>query len=89
MTTARDADERDLACRAFYSLPYDILNDFGPTSPLVMFPEILLERKTMSARDLRELIAWLKANPHQASAGIQTAGIRLVTEFFQKQAGRN
>jgi tripartite-type tricarboxylate transporter receptor subunit TctC len=72
---------------AFYSLPYDVLNDFTPISPLVMFPEILLARKTMPARDLRELIAWLKANPRQASAGIQTAGIRLVTEFFQKQTG--
>ncbi len=72
---------------AFYSLPYDVLNDFAPISPLVMFPEILLARKTMPARDLRELIAWLKANPRQASAGIQTAGIRLVTEFFQKQTG--
>jgi tripartite-type tricarboxylate transporter receptor subunit TctC len=72
---------------AFYSLPYDVLNDFAPISPLVMFPEILLARKTMPARDLRELIAWLRANPRQASAGIQTAGIRLVTEFFQKQTG--
>ncbi len=72
---------------AFYSLPYDVLNDFAPISPLVMFPEILFARKTMPARDLRELITWLKANPRQASAGIQTAGIRLVTEFFQKQTG--
>jgi tripartite-type tricarboxylate transporter receptor subunit TctC len=72
---------------AFYSLPYDVLNDFAPIAPLVMFPEILFARKTMPARDLWELIAWLKANPSQASAGIQTAGIRLITEFFQKQTG--
>jgi tripartite-type tricarboxylate transporter receptor subunit TctC len=52
-----------------------------------MFPEILFARKTMPARDLRELIAWLKANPRQASAGTSTAGVRLVTEFFQKQTG--
>jgi tripartite-type tricarboxylate transporter receptor subunit TctC len=72
---------------AFYSLPYDVLNDFAPISPLVMFPEILLARKTMPARDLRELIAWLKTNPRQASAGVSTAGVRLVTEFFQQQTG--
>ena len=41
----------------------------------------------MPARDLRELIAWLKAHPRQASAGTSTAGVRLVTEFFQKQTG--
>jgi tripartite-type tricarboxylate transporter receptor subunit TctC len=42
---------------AFYSLPYDILNDFAPISPLVTAPFILYARKTMSAKDLNELIA--------------------------------
>jgi tripartite-type tricarboxylate transporter receptor subunit TctC len=72
---------------ALYSLPYDVVSDFTPISPLVMFPEILLARKNMPARDLRELIVWLKANPGQASAGVTTAGVRLVTEFFQQQTG--
>src|SRR5580704_16382631 len=45
---------------AFYSLQYDLLNDFAPISPLVTGPFVLLARKTMSANDLNELIAWLK-----------------------------
>jgi tripartite-type tricarboxylate transporter receptor subunit TctC len=72
---------------ALYSLPYGVVNDFTPISPLVMFPEILLARKSMQARNLRELIAWLKSNPRQASAGVSTAGVRLVAEFFQQQTG--
>jgi tripartite-type tricarboxylate transporter receptor subunit TctC len=65
---------------AFYSLPYDVLNDFVQSrNPLF--------KEDHAGERLRELIAWLKANPRQASAGIQTAGIRLVTEFFQKQTG--
>ena len=53
---------------ACYSLPYDVLNDFAPISPLVMAPGVLFARKTMPAKDLNELIVWLKANPDKASA---------------------
>src|SRR5271167_936695 len=34
---------------AFYSLPYDVLNDFVPISPLATGPIILVARKTMPA----------------------------------------
>jgi tripartite-type tricarboxylate transporter receptor subunit TctC len=46
----------------FYSLPYDVLNDFAPISPLDAYSLVLLARKTMPAKTLKELIAWLKAN---------------------------
>jgi tripartite-type tricarboxylate transporter receptor subunit TctC len=72
---------------AFYSLPYDVLNDFAPISPLVTFPQVLLARKTMPAKNVNELIAWLKANPNQASAGVTAVGQRLVAAFFQKETG--
>jgi tripartite-type tricarboxylate transporter receptor subunit TctC len=48
---------------AFFSLPYDVLNDFAPISPLVTLPGVLYARKTLPVKDLKELIAWLKANP--------------------------
>jgi tripartite-type tricarboxylate transporter receptor subunit TctC len=70
---------------AVYSLPYDVTNDFAPISPLVMVPGILFARKTMPAKDLNELIAWLKANPNKASAGITSSYYRLTTAFFQKE----
>jgi hypothetical protein len=41
----------------------------------------------MPANNLNELIAWLKANPNKASAGIFTAALRLLCAFFQKQTG--
>jgi tripartite-type tricarboxylate transporter receptor subunit TctC len=72
---------------AFYALRYDVLNDFAPVAPLVTTPIILCARKTLPANDLRELIAWLKANPNRASAGIQTVGFRLLMAFFQKETG--
>jgi tripartite-type tricarboxylate transporter receptor subunit TctC len=73
---------------ALYSLSYDVLNDFEPISLLASFPFVLFARKTLPANDLNELIAWLKANPNKASAGIAGASIvKLVTAFFQKQTG--
>jgi tripartite-type tricarboxylate transporter receptor subunit TctC len=72
---------------AFYSLPYDVLNDFEPISPLVATPYVIFARKTMPANDLRELVVWLKANPDKASAAIVTVGVHLVTAFFQKETG--
>jgi tripartite-type tricarboxylate transporter receptor subunit TctC len=38
------------------------------------------------ARDLTELIAWLKSNP-KVSAGSSAVGIRLVTAVFQRETG--
>jgi tripartite-type tricarboxylate transporter receptor subunit TctC len=72
---------------AFYSLPYDVLNDFAPILPLVTIPVVLFARKTMPAKNLNELIAWLKANPNMASVGITTASYRLLAAFFQKETG--
>jgi tripartite-type tricarboxylate transporter receptor subunit TctC len=72
---------------AFYSLQFDVLNDFAPISPLVTFPLVLFARKTIPANDLTELIAWLKANPNKASAGVASTQFRLVTAFFQEQTG--
>jgi tripartite-type tricarboxylate transporter receptor subunit TctC len=72
---------------AFYSLPYDVLNDFVAVSPLVAFPNILFAGKTIPAADVNELIASLKAHPDKASAGVGSIGLRLSTAFFQKETG--
>jgi tripartite-type tricarboxylate transporter receptor subunit TctC len=72
---------------AFYSLQYDLLNDFAPIAPIERTALIIVGRKTLPAIDLRELIAWLKANPNKASMGVVTAGIRLLATYFQKQTG--
>ncbi len=72
---------------AFYSLPYDLLNDFTPIAPIDTTPDILFSRKDMPAKDLYELIVWLKANPNKASAGVATVAFRLLTAVFQKETG--
>jgi tripartite-type tricarboxylate transporter receptor subunit TctC len=70
---------------AFYSLSFDVLNDFAPILPLVTTPVVLLARETLPANDLRELIAWLRANPGKATMGMYTIGSRIMIAAFQKE----
>jgi tripartite-type tricarboxylate transporter receptor subunit TctC len=72
---------------AFYSLSYDVLNDFVPIAVQGAAPYVMLARRTMPARNLPELIAWLKANPNKASAGIQNSGVRMLMALFRQQTG--
>jgi tripartite-type tricarboxylate transporter receptor subunit TctC len=74
---------------AMFALPYDALNDFEPVSLLVDSPMLIVARKSMPARDLKELIAWLKANPDKATQGTTGAGgaLHLSGVFFQKETG--
>jgi tripartite-type tricarboxylate transporter receptor subunit TctC len=57
---------------AIYELPYHVFNDFEPVSLIATNPQIIVARKGVPANDLKELIAWLKANSAKATQG--TAG---------------
>jgi tripartite-type tricarboxylate transporter receptor subunit TctC len=70
---------------AFYSLPYDVLNDFTPISPLATAPLVLYAKKAMPAKDLQELVDWLKTNPDKASAGYATPTFQVMSLYFQKE----
>jgi tripartite-type tricarboxylate transporter receptor subunit TctC len=72
---------------AVYSLQYDVLNDFAPISPVATASVFLYVRRTIPAKDLNELIAWLKANPNKASMGVAAVGPRLINEWFRKETG--
>jgi len=78
-----------MANGAVYSLNYDVLNDFGPVSLIASTPQLIVATKTMPANDLKELIAWLKANPDRASQATSGLGgySHLAGLFFQKQTG--
>jgi tripartite-type tricarboxylate transporter receptor subunit TctC len=59
---------------ALYVLPYDVLRDFEPVALHFIFHLVLVGRNTLPANNLKELIAWLKANPDMASAGTTGVG---------------
>ena len=74
---------------AILPLTYDVVNDFAPVSLLTNQPLVIAARATVPARDLAELIAWLKAAPVAASAGTAGAGgvTHLAEILFQSMTG--
>jgi tripartite-type tricarboxylate transporter receptor subunit TctC len=55
---------------ALYTLSYDVLTDFEPVVLLSSGGGILIVVKNATpAKDLKELVAWLKANPDKTSQG--------------------
>src|SRR5882672_10778395 len=59
----------NMANGAIYSLQYDLVNDFEPIALIATQPFLIVARKTHPAKDLAELVAWLKANTDKASQG--------------------
>src|SRR5437763_4509269 len=59
-----------VAAGATYPVHYDLLRDLEPIAKLADTPLWIVARPTLPATNLTELIAWLKANPDTASAGI-------------------
>ena len=59
---------------AIYKLDYDVVTDFEPVVLLPAAPMVLLAKKDNPATNLKEFIAWLKANPDKASFGTAGAG---------------
>jgi tripartite-type tricarboxylate transporter receptor subunit TctC len=46
---------------ALYALPYDVVKDFDPIALISSNPHVIVAKATLPAKDLRDLIAWLKA----------------------------
>src|SRR5215475_5177677 len=59
----------NMANGAIYSLQYDLVADFEPIALISTQPFLIVARKTHPAKDLAELVAWLKANTDKASQG--------------------
>ena len=72
-----------------YSLPYHVIDDFEPISLLTNTPQLIIARKDFPAKDVRELVAWLKANPDKASAATVGAagGAQVSSIYFQEKVG--
>jgi tripartite-type tricarboxylate transporter receptor subunit TctC len=72
-----------------YKLQYDMLKDLEPIALLTVSPVWIIAKNALPAKDLRELIAWLKANPDKATWGIVGPGspAHLCGVYFQNHTG--
>ncbi len=64
----------NIANGAIYDLGFDLLNDFEPIALVATQPFLIDARKTMPANNLKELVAWLKANADKATMGTSGVG---------------
>src|SRR6185437_4702011 len=62
---------------AIYPLPYDLQKDFEPVGLLTLNPLLLLARKTIPAKNMTELVAWLRANIGNVTVANQTAAAQV------------
>ena len=71
------------------SLPYDPVADFTPITMIARVPSLLVGRADLPAKDLKELIALAKAQPHKLTIGIGGIGssLHLAGEKFKLMTG--
>jgi tripartite-type tricarboxylate transporter receptor subunit TctC len=71
------------------SLPYDPVADFTPITMIARVPSLLVGRVNLPAKDLNELIALAKAQPHKLTIGIGGIGssLHLAGEKFKLMTG--
>jgi tripartite-type tricarboxylate transporter receptor subunit TctC len=72
-----------------YALPFDLLTDLEPVIEIGSEPLLIVGKNGLPVSNLKELIAWLKANPDKASVGIAGVGAtgHLTGLAFQKATG--
>jgi tripartite-type tricarboxylate transporter receptor subunit TctC len=72
-----------------FALQYDLVKDFEPVALVSSDPLMIVGKNALPAKDLKEFVAWLKANPDQATQGTTGAGgISTVGGlFFQRETG--
>jgi tripartite-type tricarboxylate transporter receptor subunit TctC len=79
----------NVANGAIYPLNYDLMKDFTPIGLIATQPFFITAKKSLPAKDLKELIAWLRANADKATMGNSGVGSpsHVAGFLFQKAIG--
>ena len=74
---------------AIYQLPYDLLKNLAPVALVASNPQIVVSKSAAPAKNLKELLAWVKANQEKVSYGTGGAGTpsHISGVYFQKVTG--
>jgi tripartite-type tricarboxylate transporter receptor subunit TctC len=74
---------------AIYPLQFHVLHDFEPVSLLTSSPLWIVGKNDLPVKDLRELIAWMKASPGKASVATVGAGsaAHMCMVYFHNNTG--
>jgi tripartite-type tricarboxylate transporter receptor subunit TctC len=69
------------------NIPYDIFKDFAPISMMADYPMLVVVNKDHPAKNIAELVAWLKANPDKANYPTPSPVFTLPIEHFKIKTG--
>jgi tripartite-type tricarboxylate transporter receptor subunit TctC len=74
---------------AIYSLGYDVVNDFEPISLLPSNNQLIIARNATPAKNLQELVTWVKANSDKVTCGTAGPGSpsHIAAVYFQNMLG--
>jgi tripartite-type tricarboxylate transporter receptor subunit TctC len=71
----------------FKTVPYDAVKDFEPIAVLGTVPLAVVIHPSIPAKDMKELIAYGKANPGKISFGSGSTSSRMAGEMLKSMAG--
>src|SRR5450631_2927840 len=71
-----------------YSLDYDLQKDFAPIGLITVNPQLMVARKDLPADNLKELVAWMKANPGKINFVNQNAAGNVSGVLFEQLTGQ-
>jgi tripartite-type tricarboxylate transporter receptor subunit TctC len=66
--------ETNVFAGAALSLPYDVRGDFEPIVLLPRYPFLIVTHNSVPAKDLGELVAWIRSHPEKVAQGTVGAG---------------
>src|SRR5450631_3548340 len=66
-----------------YSLDYDLQKDFAPIGLITVNPQLMVARKDLPADNLKDLVAWMKANPGKINFVNQNAAANVSGVLFE------
>jgi len=70
-----------------YQLSYDVKRDFAPVAMLTETPLLLVAKKAIPAENLRDFVAWLKANPNGIFLGAAGGTDQVAGYLLAQQTG--
>jgi tripartite-type tricarboxylate transporter receptor subunit TctC len=72
---------------AIYPLPYNLLTDLEPVVLLPSNPMVVVSKNALPTKNLKELLAWLKANQPTAGTAGAGSGSHLAGVYLQSLTG--
>jgi len=71
-----------------YKLDYDLQKDFEPIGLVSNNPQLMVAKKNLPADNLKDLVAWMKANPGKINFVNQNAAANVTGVIFEKLTGQ-